>query len=231
MDWNNKDLVKHVKMALAEKWGYVWGTFGNVLTPALFAEKLQQYPKGVGNYKDFISKKYVGKRTADCVGLIKSYLWWTENGPEYNPANDIGANNFYYDSKEKGTINSFPIVDMPGLLVWKDEHIGVYIGNGQVIEAHGTMHGVIQTPLKGQGSTSWTHWCRCPNMKYEEAIVVEDKSYIEIIQEVSDNPTPWIKGIALATAMAKEDGDLGDLEIFRFLPLLIEKIYHKYGEK
>ena len=35
----NIELVKHCEMALKEKWGYVWGTFGQVLTPTLFYEK------------------------------------------------------------------------------------------------------------------------------------------------------------------------------------------------
>ena len=226
----NKGLVEHVKMALNEQWGYVWGTFGDVLTENLLQEKLKQYPDGVGKYEDFIRHNWLNKRTVDCIGLIKSYLWWTESGPEYNPATDFCADNAFYDAKEKGRFDEFPKTDMPGLCLWKDGHIGVYIGNGKVIESHGTEYGVIQTPLTGEGSTAWTNWLKYPNIKYEEEIVMEDKTYIEIIQEVSDgNVTQWLKGIALAEAMAKDDSNLGDLEIFRFLPLLIEKIYRKYN--
>lgn len=231
MDKTNKGLVEHVKMALAEKWGYVWGTFGNVLTENLFQEKLSQYPKGVGMHKDYIRDTYMDKRTADCVGLIKSYMWWENGEPEYNSATDVGADGMFAMANEKGLLSISPIKNTPGLCLYKDGHVGVYIGDGQVIEAHGTRTGVIQTPLKGAGSTNWTHWFKCPFIKYEEAIVVEDKNYIQIIQEVSDSPTPWIKAIALASAMVKDDSDLGDLEIFKFLPVLIEKIYHKYSEK
>jgi hypothetical protein len=232
MNKTNKGLVEHVKMALDEKWGYVWGTFGDVLTENLFKEKLKQYPKGVGAYKDFIQENWLNRRTADCVGLIKAYMWWDidYDEPEYNPATDVGADGMFAMANEKGTISSLPIRDMPGLCLYKDGHVGVYIGNGQVIEAHGTQYGVIQTPLQGEGATDWTHWFKCSFIKYEEVAVVEEKTYIEIIQEVSDkSATQWIKGIALAEAMTKEDGNLGDLEIFRFLPLLIEKIYRKYN--
>lgn len=231
MDKTNTGLVVIAKMALDEKWGYVWGTFGEVFTKSLFKEKLEQYPESIGMYEQYIRDNYLYKRTADCVGLIKSYIWWNNGEPKYNPNTDLTADEMFNSAAEKGSINSMPIYDIHGLCLYKEGHVGVYIGNGQVIEAHGTMDGVIQTPLKGEGATNWTHWFKCPFIKYEEEIIIE-KNYVEIIQEVSDkNATEWIKGIALAEAMAKENGNLGDLEIFKFLPLLIEKIYLKYNQK
>ena len=225
----NTELVSHVKMALNNKWGYVWGTFGMVFTEQLFQEKLTQYPEGVGKYKEFIRQSWLGRRTADCIGLIKSYMWWDGNNPEYNAMHDVGADGMFAEAKERGTIDAMPIRDIPGLCLYKDGHVGVYIGNGQVIESHGTMYGVIQTPLKGNGATDWTHWFKCPYIEYKEDVIM-DKTYIEIIEEVSNGSSvEWIKGINLASAIAKEDGNLGDLEIFKFLPLLIEKIYKKYS--
>lgn len=41
--------------------------------------------------------------------------------------------------------------------------IGVYIGNGEVIEAQGTAYGVVKTELNGRG---WTKWLKIPNIKY-----------------------------------------------------------------
>lgn len=72
---NNLDLAAYAIQAWANNWGYVWGTYGNVLTPALFEYKKQQYPDGVGNYADFIKEHWLGRRTADCIGLIKGYGW------------------------------------------------------------------------------------------------------------------------------------------------------------
>ena len=224
----NKGLVEHSKKALAEKWGYVWGTFGEILTPRLLNEKIMQYPREVGGYKDFITAKWLNKRTADCVGLIKSYVWWNGNNPYYKPVTDVSADGMFSRATEKGTINSLPIRDLPGLCLWKEGHIGVYIGNGQVIESHGTKFGVIQTPLKGNGSSPWTHWLKCPFITYEEEIPVKE-TYIEIINNVSNGSADrWIKGIDAAKAAAKASGDLGALEIFEFLPELIEGIVEKY---
>lgn len=36
---NNLDLAAYAIQAWANNWGYVWGTYGNVLTPALFEYK------------------------------------------------------------------------------------------------------------------------------------------------------------------------------------------------
>ena len=162
---NAADLVVYVTNAWQSGWGYVWGTYGQVLTPELFQYKLTQYPEGVGQYADFIRNSWVGKRTADCVGLIKGYGWLNSETMEIeygsNGMPDIGANQMYYSARHSGTIDAIP--DTPGLAVWKPGHIGVYIGNGEVIEAMGTKYGVVKTQLQGRG---WTHWLEIPYISY-----------------------------------------------------------------
>lgn len=166
MSLTNIGLVDHVKKALTEKWGYVYGTYGQVLTENLLQAKLKQYPNNIKQYESFIRANWLGKRATDCVGLIKSYMWWTNNGPAYNPKTDVSANGMYLAAKEKGNIDTMP--DIPGLCVHRDGHIGVYIGNGQVIESKGTKYGVVKTPLKGTGSNNWQHWLKCPYIEYVE---------------------------------------------------------------
>ena len=39
---NNLDLVTYAENAWENGWGYVWGTYGSVLTDSLFASKLAQ---------------------------------------------------------------------------------------------------------------------------------------------------------------------------------------------
>ena len=163
---NAADLVAYVTNAWQSGWGYVWGTYGQVLTPELFQYKLTQYPEGVGQYADFIRSNWLGKHTADCVGLIKGYGWLSPDtmtidyGTHGMP--DIGANQMYYNATRKGTIDTIP--EVPGLAVWKSGHIGVYIGDGQVIEAMGTKYGVVKTQLQGRG---WTHWLEIPYINYD----------------------------------------------------------------
>ena len=70
---NADDLVQYAIHAYEEHWGYVWGTFGLVLTESLFEAKLAQYPDALAGNADFIRQTWVGGRTTDCVGLIKGY--------------------------------------------------------------------------------------------------------------------------------------------------------------
>lgn len=163
---NAADLVTYAINAYENGWGYVWGTYGNVLTESLFAYKLEQYPDGVGNYAGFIRVNWLGGRTTDCVGLIKGYGWLNTDTLtiDYgaNGMPDIGANQMYYSASVSGTIDTMP--DIPGLAVWHDGHIGVYIGNGYVIEAMGTKYGVVKTKLAGR---SWTHWLKIEYINYD----------------------------------------------------------------
>lgn len=163
---NATDLVTYAIHAWESGWGYVWGTYGCVLTDSLFAYKLEQYPDGVGNYEDFIRANWLGGRTTDCVGLIKGYGWLNPDTLSIDYATngmpDIGANQMYYSASVSGTIDTMP--DTPGLAVWHDGHIGVYIGDGYVIEAMGTKYGVVKTELAGRG---WTHWLEIEYINYD----------------------------------------------------------------
>ena len=164
---NNLDIVKWAIHAQEKGWGYVYGTYGSVLDETLLTSKIAQYPDEVGGYEDFIRQNWLGGRTADCVGLIKGYGWYnTETAQIEIGANgmpDIGADTMYENAAEKGTIDTIP--EIPGLAVWHEGHIGIYIGNGEVIQAANTNAGVIRTPI---GQSGWTHWLKVPYIKYIE---------------------------------------------------------------
>lgn len=160
------DLVRYALNAYESGWGYVWGTFGTVLTNEAFVSKLAQYPEGVGNYEGFIREHWLGRRTVDCAGLIKSYCWYDGETQTItyaaNGMPDLSANQFYYTAAESGPISTIP--EIPGLAVWHDGHLGVYIGNGEVIEAMGTKYGVVKTQLAGR---NWSHWLKIPGIHYD----------------------------------------------------------------
>lgn len=162
---NNLDLVAYARNSFASRWGYVWGTYGDVLTDSLFTYKLEQYPDGVGTYEDFIRSNWLGGRTTDCVGLIKGYGWFSPDTKkiEYgtNGMPDVSADGMYNAAAVKGSINTMS--DLPGLAVWKSGHIGIYVGSGEVIEAMGTKYGVVKTPLDGRG---WKAWLEVPSIQY-----------------------------------------------------------------
>ena len=170
---NNLDLVKWSEFAADKGWGYVWGTYGTVLSDSFLESKITQYPEEVGGNEEFIRANWLGKRTADCVGLIKGYSWYDTTSQSTilvsNGMPDIGADDMYNNATEKGTIDT--ISEIPGLAVWKEGHIGVYIGNGEVVEAYGTTTGVIRSQLSNGG---WTHWLKIPYITYLEQEVTEE---------------------------------------------------------
>ena len=166
-DKNNLDLVKWAQMAYDNKWGYVWGSHGNVLT----ANELKKLEKIFGSHvtdkEEYIKSHWLGRRTSDCVGLIKGYGWYDETSGTIkygtNGMKDVTADGMFNAAVEKGPISTMP--DIPGIAVWHQGHIGVYIGNGYVIHAANTYDGVIKTPITSSG---WTHWLKVPYINYIE---------------------------------------------------------------
>lgn len=171
---NNLDLAAYAIQAWENNWGYVWGTYGNVLTQSLFDYKLKQYPEGVGDYEDFIKDNWLGRRTADCIGLLKGYAWLDTSdmtiGYAENGAPDYGADQMYQYVKESGEAGKdyggmATMPEIPGLMLWKDGHAGVYIGGGYAIEAMSTKYGVVKTEVDGRG---WKGWGKLPFLDYLE---------------------------------------------------------------
>ncbi len=161
---NNLDLVFWAENAYEQKWGYVYGTWGSELTGSLLSEKAKQYPQAVGGSEKFIKENYIGRRVTDCIGLIKGYGWYNNNGGFSYCSNgmpDVGADRLFNEASEKGEIGTIP--DIPGLAVWAEGHIGVYIGDGWVIDAKGTEEGMMKTRVEDR---AWTHWCRIPYIEY-----------------------------------------------------------------
>ena len=119
----------------------------------------------IGKYEDFIESHWLNRRTADCVGLIKGYGWLDSStlSIEYgtNGMQDLNADQMYATATVRGSMDTMP--ETPGIALWKQGHIGVYIGNGYAIEAVGTKQGVVKTKVDGRG---WEGWCQVPGVTY-----------------------------------------------------------------
>ena len=166
-DKNNLDLVRWAEFAYENKWGYVWGSHGQVLTEKELNRLKGVFGSHVTDKEAYIREHWLGRRTSDCVGLIKGYGWYDETSGTIkygtNGMKDVTADGMFSAATEKGPISTMP--DIPGLAVWHQGHIGVYIGNGYVIHAANTYDGVIKTPITSSG---WTHWLKVPYIKYIE---------------------------------------------------------------
>lgn len=163
----NVGLVAYARAQLGKPYWY--GTFGNTASKSLYNTKKKQYPNyyNQSKYKVRFDEQY-GQRVHDCVGLIKGYLWSTSATatPKYNSTQDVSANGMLSKCKEKGKIATIP--EIAGVLVFFDGHVGVYEGNGKVLEARGHDYGVVETNLKDR---PWTNWGKCPWIDYEEKTV------------------------------------------------------------
>lgn len=207
-------LVAHARMALAEHWAYTRGSYGKVLTIPFLEEILKRLPE-VKIYEAYIRANNIGRRSVDCVGLMKSYMWWNKGAVDYDAKTDINADMAFANSETKGLLTTIP--ERPGVCVYHVGHIGVYDGKGWVIESKGTMFGVVRTPLTGTGSNNWTNWLEFPGIDY--------KSWVQVTKMAVDDYDLWVKAVNSAVAVSKADGSLGDLEIFKYLPDLIMKLY------
>ena len=140
--FTSSQFVEYCKKVYEAAWVYWYGTCGYSCTTSLYNSKKKQYPSHytearAAGYKKDIS---AGKMCADCVGLIKSFFWKNGNisgqnkyGTNHCP--DTSADGMIGLCTETGPINTMP--DIPGLVVWKSGHIGVYIGNGYTVEMKG----------------------------------------------------------------------------------------------
>jgi len=155
-------LVEYCKAQLGLP--YWWGTYGQTATAALYREKKAQYP-GYYTASDFSSQ--FGKRVHDCVGLIKGYLWSATptSTPVYTSSEDCNVPMLYNRCTRRGSLSGMP--DVPGVCVFMASmgHVGVYIGNGEVIEARGHAYGVVKTKLKDRG---WALWGMPKYIDYSE---------------------------------------------------------------
>ena len=153
-----KGLVEYAKAQLGKP--YLYGTFGQAASKELYEQKKKQYP-------NYYTTPYNGTtaKVHDCVGLIKGYLWCdsaNDTTPVYDSAQDKSANGMRSACKTKGEMSTMP--DVPGLLVFYNNHVGVYIGGGEVIEARGRKYGVVKTKLADR---PWTSWGYGPYITYE----------------------------------------------------------------
>ena len=183
------DLVAKFKYALDNHWGYQWGTAGVLWTEAKQKQRVQYMVNKYGTswqknseakqdnyyYAAVYGSKWIGHYVADCSGLF-AWAFSKLGGSIAHGSNSI------YDRycTEKGKLtNEIRKTIKPGTAVFTGDskshgHIGLYVGNGKVIEASGTQAGVCVSNLT---ATKWTYWGSLRGVTYDtEGSPTEDAS-------------------------------------------------------
>lgn len=187
---------------------YVYGGIGQIVTNSLLAAKAKQYPSFYTLNRMSILKKYVGKGYFgfDCVNVIKSILWGWHGDKNHIYGGAVYASNTVPDVSADGFISlctnvssNFKNIKI-GEAVWMSGHIGVYIGNGLVIECSPRWRNNVQITccanvksVSGYNKRTWTKHGKIPwliygsdntNIKYFSACKQSEVSIVNALQEV-----------------------------------------------
>lgn len=119
------------------------------------------------------SKKYVGKVATDCSGLIS---WYTGK----NLSSSMMKSTASYVGSIKD-IHKAPV----GAVLWRQGHVGVYIGQGQCVEARGINYGVVRSKVSKR---DFTHYLLFDYIDYD------NKSQVETVNKYSKPTVTLRKG-------------------------------------
>lgn len=121
-------------------------------------------------YPGVVTKQYmsiaeqqgqIDKINVDCSGLIGAYR-----------QRQIGSAQLYSTAKKRlpiSQIKDFAI----GTVLWKQGHVGVYVGNGECVEAKGIRYGTVKNPVK---NTKWLYGLTFADMEYDYSVKVPGNS-------------------------------------------------------
>jgi hypothetical protein len=179
-------LIEKFEQALSEKWGYIWGTAGENWTAAKQKELEKTTDSDRAQGRKYGSK-WIGHKVADCSGLF-SWAFKQLGGYMYHGSDTM----FRKYCTETGELKKGKRADgqelEPGsaVFVWNGKkygHVGLYIGNGTVIEAMGTQNGVTTSKIT---ATKWTHWGELKGVTYDGSVPAADPA-----DPAEDNVTKW----------------------------------------
>ena len=177
-----KQLIDLFQKALSEAWGYIWGAAGILWTDARQKQKVSYMASKYGsgwktspeakkdNYYGaaMYGSKWIGKYVADCSGLFA----WAYR--QLGAAIAHGSNSIWRSHcSAKGNLNAGKRTDgrglKPGTAVFTDHdgdktHIGLYVGDGLVIEASGTIAGVVTSKVS---ASKWKCWGELKAVNYD----------------------------------------------------------------
>ena len=234
---NVDEFLSKMRLAASVKSLYVKGAFG---APTNNANKLRYTKNNVYNKRADRTAKIMAATSdcffSDCCGIIKGVLWgWSADaskrygGAEYkaNGVPDIGADGMINACKD-ATADFSKI--QPGMLVWMSGHVGIYVGDGKVVESTPSFYDGCQfTNLGNLGykSGNWRTWKKCGHLPWVD--------YSNTTQ--TDTPAPQteemyhtvVKGDTMTKIAIKYNTTLAELK--RLNPQIKNLSLIRIGEK
>lgn len=209
-----QDLVDWCK-SLVQNAVYWYGTFYQKCTDDLYRRKCIQYPEHYTANRATAYRRDIenGKWCVDCVGMIKGFIWQNSEGKvEYasNGCPDKSAEGMeawaIKQGAEHGNIDTLP--SEAGVILVKEGHTGVSIGNGYAVEAKGFTDDVIITSIK---SRCWLRWYKHPCIEYPHEAVKRECPYGEPSKNVrrgavGDN-VRWVQWMLAACGYQRDNVD------------------------
>ena len=213
-----EQFIEKVRIPLDEGWGYIYGTWGTLWTQAKQSASTREMTEKYGS-------RWIGHMVTDCSGLLRWALYQLGESivhhARYQYTDYCLPKGKLIDGKRD---DGQPI--LPGTAVFlqgketKIHHVGVYVGNDTVVEAKGTIYGVVTSHLN-----HWDHWGELKMVDYTNAgdletgepastpSTPEDAQAGTVIRAVASNPNKWLNvrsgaGTQYPVVFQVEKGDI-----------------------
>lgn len=154
-------IVAKFQYALDNHWGYIINTAGILWTQEKQNKTTSDTAKQYG-------QQWVGHYVADCSGLF-SWAFSQLGGYMYHGSNTMWNKYMTKQGKLSGGKRTDGEALKPGTAVFvlkngsDRSHVGLYIGNGEVIEASTTKVGVIKSKIT---NSKWAEWGEMKGVDY-----------------------------------------------------------------
>lgn len=173
---NPDALIAKFQQALDDKWGYIWGTAGVKWTQAKqdALNKTTDENRKMGRE---YGSKWIGHTVSDCSGLF-SWAFKLLGGYMYHGSDTMWKSYCTAKGELRGGKRTDGKELKPATAVFtynaktkKRGHVGLYIGNGWVIEAQGTKAGVVRSKIT---NSKWVEWGELNGVDYGETYAVSE---------------------------------------------------------
>jgi len=178
---SSKALIDKFRQALNDQWGYIWGAAGVLWTAAKQKQKVNYMVANYGSgwktdsaaKKDkyygsaYYGSKWIDHYVADCSGLF-AWAFRQLGGAIAHGSNSIYDRYCSSKGKLSGGARTNGKGLIPGTAVFtgtdkQKPHIGLYVGDGKVIEASGAKVGVIESKIT---DSKWKYWGELKGVDY-----------------------------------------------------------------